>query len=133
MRLQGRCEFLDRLRPRIECTTVSQKLTVSDLVFFVSISVDPETDTPTRPKEYASRCKARSGWMFLTGKKENVDWALYKLGRYVEQKDGHKTVFIIGNEATGLWKKARGLAKTDDLIEIVKSVADDKGNAAGVN
>jgi protein SCO1/2 len=101
-------------------------------VFFVSISVDPETDTPTRLKEYARRYNARTGWTFLTGRKENVDWALYKLGQYVEQKDGHKTVFIIGNEATGLWKKAFGLAKTDDLIGIVKSVADDKGDAAAV-
>ena len=99
-------------------------------VFFVSISVDPETDTPTRLKEYARRYKAGAGWTFLTGRKENVDWALYKLGQYVEQKDGHKTVFIIGNEATGLWKKAFGLAKTDELIEIVRGVAEDKGAAA---
>ena len=99
-------------------------------VFFVSVSVDPETDTPTRLKEYARRYKAGAGWTFLTGRKENVDWALYKLGQYVETKDGHKTVFIIGNEATGLWKKAFGLAKTDDLIEIVKGVADDKAAAA---
>jgi protein SCO1/2 len=99
-------------------------------VFFVSISVDPETDTPTRLKEYARRYNARAGWTFLTGRKENVDWALYKLGQYVEQKDGHKTVFIIGNEATGLWKKAFGLSKTDDLVGIVRGVADDKGAAA---
>ena len=48
--------------------------------FLISISVDPETDTPTRLKEYGRRFHARPGWIFLTGKKENVDWALYKLG-----------------------------------------------------
>ena len=77
-------------------------------VFLVSISVDPATDTPPRLKEYAQKFHAKPGWMFLTGKKENVDWALYKLGQYVESKDDHKTVVIIGNEATGLWKKASG-------------------------
>jgi protein SCO1/2 len=99
-------------------------------VFLVSISVDPVTDTPARLKEYAQKFHAKPGWTFLTGKKENVDWALYKLGQYVESKDDHKTIFIIGNEATGLWKKAFGLAKVDELIAIVKSVADDKGEGA---
>ena len=71
-------------------------------VFLVSMTVDPETDTPARIKDYARKFHAGPGWIFLTGKKENLDWALYKLGQYVEQKDDHKTIFIIGNEPTGL-------------------------------
>ena len=98
-------------------------------VFLVSLTVDPATDTPARLKEYAAKFHAGKGWTFLTGKKENLDWALYKLGQYVEDKESHKTVIIVGNEATGLWKKALGMAKVDDLIEIVRSVADDKGAA----
>jgi protein SCO1/2 len=92
----------------------------------VSISVDPETDTPTRLKEYSRRFHARPGWMFLTGKKENVDWALYKLGQYVETKGDHSTVIIIGNEPKGLWKKALGLAKADELVRIVEDVINDR-------
>ena len=94
--------------------------------FLVSISVDPETDTPPRLKEYSRRFHAREGWIFLTGKKENVDWALYKLGQYVEAKDQHTTVVIIGNEPKGLWKKALGLAKSDELIRIVEDVINDR-------
>ena len=99
-------------------------------VFLISISVDPTTDTPARLKEYAAKFHAGKGWTFLTGKKENVDWALYKVGQYVEDKNAHTTVIIIGNEATGLWKKAMGMARAEDLIKIVESVADDKGAAA---
>jgi protein SCO1/2 len=95
-------------------------------VFLVSITVDPETDTPTRLKEYGSRFHARPGWMFLTGKKENVDWALYKLGQYVETKDAHTSIFIIGNEPKGLWKKAFGLAKSEELIRILEDVISDR-------
>jgi protein SCO1/2 len=95
-------------------------------VFLVSISVDPETDTPTRLKEYGRRFHARPGWLFLTGKKENVDWALYKLGQYVETKDDHTSVFIIGNEPKGLWKKAFGLAKSEELIKILDDVINDR-------
>src|SRR6185369_6332302 len=43
-------------------------------VFLVSITVDPETDTPERMKEYAKKFHAGAGWTFLTGKKENLDW-----------------------------------------------------------
>lgn len=95
-------------------------------VFLVSISVDPETDTPTRLKEYGRRFHARPGWLFLTGKKENVDWALYKLGQYVETKDNHTSIIIIGNEPKGLWKKAMGLAKAEELIRIVEDVINDR-------
>jgi protein SCO1 len=95
-------------------------------VFLVSITVDPETDTPTKLKEYAQRFHARKGWSFLTGTKENIDSALYKLGQYVEEKGQHKTIIIIGNEATGLWKKAFGLAAADDLIKLVEEVMNDK-------
>jgi protein SCO1/2 len=95
-------------------------------VFLISISVDPETDTPTRLKEYGRRFHARPGWIFLTGKKENVDWALYKLGQYVETKDDHTNIFIIGNEPKGLWKKAFGLAKSEELIRILEDVIADR-------
>src|SRR4026208_1949813 len=94
--------------------------------FLISMSVDPETDTPARLKEYSRRFHARPGWIFLTGKKENVDWALYKLGQYVETKDGHTNTIIIGNEPKGLWKKAFGLAKADEIIKMVEDVISDR-------
>ena len=94
--------------------------------FLISLSVDPETDTPSRLKEYSRRFHARPGWIFLTGKKENVDWALYKLGQYVEAKEGHTNIIIIGNEPKGLWKKAFGLAKADELMKIVEDALNDR-------
>jgi len=96
-------------------------------VFLVSLTVDPETDTPARLKEYSQKFHAGAGWTFLTGKKENLDWALYKLGQYIEKKDDHTTVLIIGNEPTGLWKKAFGMANVAELVAIVQSVVNDKG------
>jgi cytochrome oxidase Cu insertion factor (SCO1/SenC/PrrC family) len=94
-------------------------------VFLVSLTVDPEVDTPAKLKEYAQKFHAGPGWVFLTGKKENLEWALYKLGQYVEKKDDHKTIFIIGNEPTGLWKKAFGMANVAELVQVVESVVND--------
>jgi protein SCO1/2 len=95
-------------------------------VHIISISVDPTVDTPASLKEYAKKLHARPGWYFLTGDKENVDLALHKLGQFVENKQDHLNIFIIGNERTGLWKKAFGLAPSDQLIKVVESVINDQ-------
>jgi protein SCO1 len=99
-------------------------------VFLVSITVDSENDTPAKLKEYAGRMKARPGWMFLTGTKENVDQALHKLGLKVESRESHKNLFIVGNEPKGLWKKVFGLSKPDEVVSIVQGVIDDDRSAA---
>lgn len=95
-------------------------------VYIISISVDPSVDTPASLKEYAKNLHARPGWYFLTGDKQNVDLALNKLGQYVNDKQDHLNIFIIGNERTGLWKKAFGLARSDELVKVVESVLNDQ-------
>lgn len=97
----------------------------------ISISVDPEVDTPAALKEYAKRYGAPPGRYFVTGKKENVDWALYRLGQYVEQKESHTSIFIVGNEATGLWKKLHGMANIAEIVKSVESVLNDRGATGG--
>ncbi|WP_263352896.1 SCO family protein [Acidicapsa acidisoli] len=96
-------------------------------VLLLSFSVDPETDTPEKLKLYAEQFHARPGWLFLTGKKENVDLALSKLGPKIAHREDHSTLFLIGNDRTGLWKKAFAPSCTPaSLKEIVDSVLNDK-------
>jgi len=95
-------------------------------VYIISISVDPVVDTPPKLKEYAKKLNARQGWYFLTGEKQSVDFVLNKLGQFVSDKQDHLNIFIIGNERTGLWKKAFGLAPSDQLAKVVESVLNDQ-------
>ena len=92
----------------------------------ISISVDPTVDTPGELKAFGKKFHARPGWYFLTGSKENVEFVLKKLGQFVENKQDHYNIIIIGNERTGLWKKAFGLAKSEELVKVVESVLNDK-------
>ena len=94
--------------------------------FIISISVDPTVDTPPALKAYAKKLNARPGWYFLTGDKQNVELALKKLGQFVDDKQDHLNIFIIGNERTGLWKKAFGLAPPEELVKVVDSVLNDQ-------
>lgn len=96
-------------------------------VFLLSFSVDPENDTPEKLKAYGEQFHSKPGWLFLTGKKENVALALHKLGEKAERKEDHLTVFLVGNNRTGLWKKVMAPGLTaDKLMPIVESVIEDK-------
>jgi protein SCO1 len=92
----------------------------------ISISVDPETDTVETLKRYAATFKAQPGWYFLTGKKENINWVLYKLGGYVEDKGQHSSVLILGNEATGEWMKMPAMANPAEIAQAAIKLADSK-------
>lgn len=76
-------------------------------VFFYSITIDPETDTPEVMKEYKERFGAN--WTFLSGKKDDITLLRRKLGLYVEEiQDGsnnHNISMVIGNQATGRWMR----------------------------
>jgi cytochrome oxidase Cu insertion factor (SCO1/SenC/PrrC family) len=94
----------------------------------ISISVDPETDTTEVLKRYAANFKAQPGWYFLTGKKENVDWVLYKLGGYTENKGEHSSVLILGNEATGEWMKMSAMASPEEIANAAVKLIESKKN-----
>jgi copper(I)-binding protein/cytochrome oxidase Cu insertion factor (SCO1/SenC/PrrC family) len=76
-------------------------------VFFYSISIDPEHDTPSVLAQYRERFGAR--WTFLTGDDADIIQLRRKLGLYIEEiQDGsnnHNVSMIIGNQATGRWMK----------------------------
>ena len=61
-----------------------------------------------------------------SGKKENVDPGPGFRASNVEARDDHSTIIIIGNEPKGLWKKAFGLAKADELVKIVDDAINDR-------
>ena len=76
-------------------------------VFFYSISIDPEHDTPEVLAEYKQRFRA--DWTFLTGNEDDITLLRRKLGLYIEEiQDGsnnHNVNMVIGNQATGRWMK----------------------------
>ena len=65
---QGVCPLITA-----EMARIRNKFTNRDDIHFVSISVDPETDTPERLALYAKKFNADpSRWHFLTGRKEVI-------------------------------------------------------------
>ena len=97
-----------------------------NVVNLISISVDPEHDTPEILKQYADEHGAGPGWTFLTGlpgKRENLDWVAHRLGGYTDDPADHGTMLIIGNEAAGTWMKMPVLSAPEAILKAIERMA----------
>ena len=78
-------------------------------LFFYSISIEPEHDTPKVLKAYADKFSVGPGWLFLTGNKEDIKLLTRKLGLSRSSdsvsKDGHASSLMLGRDATGQWMR----------------------------
>jgi protein SCO1/2 len=81
-------------------------------IFFYSISIDPDHDTPAVLKQYMQDFDIGPGWTFLTGKRADIDLLAYRLGLAEDTNitagpsrdaDGHTPHLLIGNEPTNQW------------------------------
>ncbi|HWZ43074.1 MAG TPA: SCO family protein [Candidatus Saccharimonadales bacterium] len=96
-------------------------------IFFYSISIDPEHDTPEVLKAYAEKFHAGPGWTFLTGKKEEIDFLSKKLGLYSDPSvnaDGHTPHLLLGNEPLGQWMRNSALDNPRFLATMIGDFLD---------
>lgn len=92
---------------------------------FVSISSDPERDTPKALKRFAAENKAEApNWTFLTGTKTNIDHILKKLGQFDEEVTAHSTLLIAGNVPAKRWTKIRPEAPPAVVAERLRVLID---------
>ena len=78
-------------------------------IFFYSISIDPRRDTPEVLKKYAEKFGVGPGWLFLTGKPEDIKLVTKKLGLSrgsdSANKDGHTASLMVGDVPGGQWMR----------------------------
>ena len=99
-------------------------------VRFISISVDPATDTPERLKAWGAKFHAGEGWTLLTGSKPQVDELLRALGASSARREDHSPTVLIGNDAQGNWTRTYGLANTSKLLQIINDISEGKNAIA---
>lgn len=96
---------------------VAEKLKerMGDDIFFVSISVDPENDTPERLKSFARSFYDGPGWTFITGDPATLKAIGDKLGNRGERPSDHRNEVILGNDETGEWARNTPFGEIDSL------------------
>lgn len=79
-------------------------------VFFYSMTVDPENDTPQVLGDFAANWGIPEGWKFITGDPDDLVLVRKKLGVDIDDVESltlnqHPINLVMGNQATGRWMK----------------------------
>lgn len=114
------------LRPVIDSITTGIQNQLRDRlgngVSLISMSIDPVTDIPQRLKEYRKKVGARHGWVFLTGKKQDVDQVLVGLDSYAPNIYNHPLSLLVGDARRGVWKRLFGFPSPEAVMKVVKEL-----------
>jgi protein SCO1/2 len=89
----------------------------------ISISIDPENDTPKELKAYASKFKAGPRWDFLTGSVENIVAVQRAFDNYNSDKMSHEPLTLLRPAAGKPWVRIEGFATARELAQEYKKVA----------
>jgi len=110
------------------CTTVCPLMTATFAQFrsdvpqgldrprMISITVDPEHDTPDRLREYAGRFGAGPDWQFLTGSLDDIIQVQKAFDAYDGGKLTHKPVTLLRSGTHGAWVRMEGFPAASDLV-----------------
>ena len=115
------------------CTTICPVMTATlvqmqrqmagskQMPLFVSISVDPDFDSPAILKSYAARSGA--DWTFLTGSRNDVLTVLGGFDAWRGSKANHAAITLMRGAHSKEWTRIEGLASAQQLVSIWSDVA----------
>ena len=88
----------------------------SDKVRMISISIDPEADTPARLTEYARRFDAGRQWGFYTGSVQASVTLQKAFQAYFGDKMHHRPMTFMRAAPGQAWLRLEGYATPDELL-----------------
>jgi len=116
------------------CPLITQKMRIardmlgSELgskLRLVSISIDPERDTPEAMKQFAEDQGADGNWLFLTGAPENIKQIVMKLGQHSPDVNAHSTLLIAGNVNQRHWTKIPPMAGPEGVAASLRALLEE--------
>jgi protein SCO1/2 len=100
-------------------------------VRMISISIDPQHDTPAKLREYAQRFHAGPAWQFLTGDLNDVVTVLKAFDAYRGDKMNPIPLTLLRVQPDGPWVRMEGFASAGELVEEYRSQRAPAGEAPG--
>lgn len=82
----------------------------------ISITIDPENDTPRTMKEYLKRYNAKPGWDFLTGSRADIDKVMRAFNAYIPDKMSHYPLNLIRSPKDGTWVRLFGILSSKEFV-----------------
>ncbi|PLY04921.1 MAG: SCO family protein [Desulfuromonas sp.] len=117
------------------CTTICPVLTASfaqmqrqlgpeaDGLQLISITIDPEYDTPQVLKSYSEKVRAKKNWTFLTGDFQDIVTTEESFAAVTADKMNHKPVYFFKTRGNAEWTRVDGLAGGGELADIYRKNA----------
>jgi len=96
-----------------------------DQVHLVSITIDPEHDGPDELTAYLERYRAKPGWDFLTGTREDIDLVMRGFDAFVPDKMSHRPLIFIRSPKSDQWVRLYGFAGSSDLLNEIRLATED--------
>ena len=99
-------------------------------IFFYSITLSPEEDTPRDLKAYAKMHGVGPGWTFLTGKPDDILLLRKSLGFFYNDpkedadRNNHSGMVVVGTEPLMRWTMCQGGAKPDWIATVIRTEMD---------
>jgi len=88
----------------------------------ISITIDPENDTPKIMKDYLKRFRAKPGWDFLTGSRADIDAVMRGFNAYIPDKMSHYPLNLIRSPKDGSWVRLFGIMSSREFLEEYQNV-----------
>ncbi len=85
-------------------------------VRLISISIDPENDTPAVMAAHLRRYRARPGWDFLAGSKADTDKVMKAFNAYAPNKMDHLPLTLIRTPGEARWVRINGLLSSTEFL-----------------
>jgi len=82
----------------------------------ISITIDPENDTPKIMKDYLKRYNAKPGWDFLTGSRGDIDKVMRAFNAYIPDKMSHYPLNLIRSPKDGSWVRLFGILSSREFM-----------------
>ncbi len=85
-------------------------------VKMISISIDPEFDTPEKLRRYAERFNAGPQWQFLTGEVDDIITVEKAFDAFRGAKMNHEPLTLIRARDDDVWLRIDGIASAEDIL-----------------
>ena len=88
----------------------------------ISISIDPDNDTPAQLKTYAKAIGAGERWKFLTGRVQDIKAVQMAFDSYRGDKMNHEPLTLMRQAPGKPWIRIDGFATPDELVREYRKV-----------
>lgn len=82
----------------------------------ISISIDPDNDTPAQLRSFAKNLAAGQRWKFLTGRVQDIKTVQMAFDSYRGDKMNHEPLTLMRHASAKTWVRIDGFANPDELV-----------------